>query len=137
MTMPLKRFLTAGATLLLGLLLTAAVAAPSDNETTRHPLQNSSDRFVISEVEINSLPLEAKRTLDLIKAGGPFPYSRDGVIFGNRERILPPHKRGYYREYTVPTPGVKNRGARRIIAGKLSEYYYTDDHYRSFRRVKE
>ncbi|MES2354908.1 MAG: ribonuclease domain-containing protein [Pseudomonadota bacterium] len=137
MTKPLKRFLTAGATLLLGLLLTAAVASPSDNQATQSPTWDSSRRFATGEIGINNLPLEAKHTLDLIKSGGPFPYSRDGVTFGNRERILPSQKRGYYHEYTVPTPGAKNRGARRIIAGKLSEYYYTDDHYRSFRRVKE
>src|SRR5882724_1272690 len=110
MTKPLKRFLAAGATLLLGLLLTAAVAAPSSYQATQSPSQDSSLGFVIGEIGISNLPLEAKHTLDLIKSGGPFPYSRDGVTFGNRERILPAHKRGYYHEYTVPTPGAKNRG---------------------------
>lgn len=91
----------------------------------------------VSEITRAGLPTEAQRTLELIKQGGPFPYSRDGIPFGNRERILPRRERGYYHEYTVPTPGAKNRGARRIIAGAPGEFYYTDDHYRSFRRIKE
>jgi len=78
--------------------------------------------------------------LRLIEQGGPFPYPRkDGSIFGNFERRLPLQARGYYREYTVPTPGRRDRGARRIVAGQIArgEYYYTDDHYRSFRRIRE
>jgi ribonuclease T1 len=73
----------------------------------------------------------------LIKQGGPFPHKRDGVVFGNRERRLPYGPRGYYREYTVPTPGARDRGARRIVAGTRGEYYYTDDHYNTFRRIRE
>jgi len=84
-----------------------------------------------------ALPIEARQTLALIKAGGPFPYQRDGAVFGNREGLLPKRERGYYREYTVKTPGAKDRGARRIVAGRAKEYYYTDDHYRSFRRIIE
>ena len=84
-----------------------------------------------------SLPVEARETLALIKAGGPFPYKQDGRVFGNREGLLPKRNRGYYREYTVRTPGARDRGARRIVAGKGGEYYYTDDHYRSFRRIRE
>lgn len=88
------------------------------------------------------LPPEARRTLSLIKQGGPFPYRRDGVVFGNFERRLPIRSRGYYHEYTVPTPGQRTRGARRIVAGVgdgvgRAEYYYTDDHYRTFRRISE
>lgn len=83
------------------------------------------------------LPPQARETLALIAAGGPFPYSRDGIVFGNYEKRLPLRNRGYYREYTVPTPGVKGRGARRIVAGEGGERYYTDDHYRSFRRIRE
>ncbi|MFN4340964.1 MAG: ribonuclease domain-containing protein [Azonexus sp.] len=88
-------------------------------------------------VTVGQLPPEARQTLALIKAGGPFPYDRDGVIFGNFEKRLPIQPRGYYREYTVITPGRRDRGARRIVAGKQGEYFYTDDHYRSFRRIIE
>ena len=84
------------------------------------------------------LPPEARETLRLIARGGPYPYHRDGVVFKNMERRLPLQQHGYYREYTVPTPGSRDRGARRIIAGEQppAVFYYTDDHYRSFRRVK-
>lgn len=91
----------------------------------------------IPEVPLAKLPAEAAQTLALIKRGGPFPYKRDGTVFRNREGLLPPREAGYYREYTVPTPGSKDRGARRIVAGSQSEYYYTEDHYRSFRRIRE
>ncbi|HKR75119.1 MAG TPA: ribonuclease [Rhodanobacter sp.] len=82
------------------------------------------------------LPPEARDTLALIARGGPFPHSQDGVVFGNYEGLLPKQPRGYYHEYTVETPGAHNRGARRIITGGTppEAYYYTDDHYRSFRR---
>jgi ribonuclease T1 len=99
--------------------------------------------FALStEVPIEKLPPEARETIALIKAGGPFPYSQDGKTFQNREKILPRKERGYYREYTVKTPGAKDRGARRIVGGRCGEYgcveyYYTDDHYRSFRRIIE
>ena len=86
-------------------------------------------------VRIEKLPPEARRTLELMQAGGPFPYERDGAVFSNRERRLPPRERGYYREYTVKTPGVRDRGPRRIVAGHDGDYYYTDDHYRTFRRI--
>lgn len=81
------------------------------------------------------LPPEARATLDLIARGGPFPHSQDGVVFGNYEHLLPEQPRGYYHEYTVETPGAGTRGARRIITGGTPPdiYYYTDDHYRSFR----
>ena len=84
------------------------------------------------------LPPEAVATLEPIERGGPFPYDRDGSVFQNRERRLPEQPRGYYREYTVATPGSRDRGARRIVTGgdPPEVYYYTDDHYRSFRRVE-
>lgn len=92
---------------------------------------------VLTVVEVDDLPREARETLALIKQGGPFPYKRDGVMFGNRERRLPARPSGYYREYTVPTPGARDRGARRIVAGTPDEFYYTDDHYNTFRRILE
>jgi ribonuclease T1 len=107
------------AALLLALILLPAAAARVD------------------DVALEQLPPEARQTLLLIKRGGPFPYKRDGVTFGNFERILPKKPRGYYHEYTVPTPGERTRGARRIVTGREDEFYYTDDHYRSFRRIRE
>ena len=91
-------------------------------------------------IAVAQLPREAQQTLVLIKQGGPFPYAKDGVVFGNYEKALPKQRRGYYHEYTVKTPGVRSRGARRLITGgeaNSGEYYYTDDHYVTFSRVKE
>lgn len=84
------------------------------------------------------LPPEAIATLELIRRGGPFPYRKDGTVFHNRERLLADKPRGYYREYTVPTPGARDRGARRIVTGGTPPevFYYTADHYRSFRRIE-
>lgn len=94
-----------------------------------------------SEIAVDRLPPEARATLALIRAGGPFPYDKDGTTFGNREGLLPRQARGYYREYTVKTPGSRDRGARRIVAGgdaqRPADLWYTDDHYRSFRRIRE
>jgi ribonuclease T1 len=91
----------------------------------------------IGETRISALPSEARETIALIRKGGPFPHQRDGAAFGNREKFLPPRERGWYREYTVPTPGARDRGARRIVAGRDGTLYYTDDHYRSFKRILE
>ena len=96
-------------------------------------------------VDARDLPPEARQVLAQIQQGGPFRHARDGVTFYNRERLLPMRARGYYTEYTVPTPGARNRGARRIVAGKgdtgtpatSGEYWYTADHYASFRRIQE
>lgn len=90
----------------------------------------------LATIAAAQLPLEARRTLRLIQQGGPFPYPRDGVTFQNREGMLPREPSGYYREYTVPTPGAGDRGARRIITGKNGERYYTPDHYRTFMIVQ-
>lgn len=88
-------------------------------------------------VRLAALPPEAARTVELIDAGGPFPEpDHDGGTFGNREELLPDQPMGYYREYTVPTPGVDHRGARRIVAGDGEELYWTDDHYSSFSRIR-
>ena len=99
----------------------------------------------IAEVRIDDLPVEARQTLARIKRGGPYAYRKDGSVFGNREKRLPPQPRGYYTEYTVKTPHSRDRGARRIVAGRgaardpatSGEYYYTDDHYSTFRRIRE
>ena len=88
-------------------------------------------------VAVAELPPEGQITLQLIKKNGPFPYRKDGSTFGNRERLLPRQQYGYYKEYTVKTPSVQHRGARRIIAGVIGEYYYTGDHYNSFQRIVE
>lgn len=95
------------------------------------------ESVAVDWVLLAELPREAQQTLVLIKNDGPFPYPRDGIVFGNYEKRLPLRQRGYYHEYTVKTPGSRDRGARRIIAGRADEFYYTDDHYRSFRRIRE
>lgn len=91
----------------------------------------------IESAHVVGMPHEVQQTLGLIKRGGPFPYARDGIVFQNREHRLPPRPRGYYHEYTVPTPGLSSRGARRIISGQPGEYYYTPDHYRTFWRIRQ
>ncbi len=93
-------------------------------------------RDEVGTVALAGLPAEAQRTVELVLRGGPFPYRRDGVTFENRERRLPPRGRGHYREYTVPTPGRRDRGARRLVVGAGRDFYYSDDHYRTFRRVE-
>ena len=96
-----------------------------------------SSLVVIATVPLAKLPPEAKTTIGLIERGGPFPYpQKDGTVFGNFEKRLPIAARGYYREYTVPTPGARNRGARRIIATQQREYYYTGDHYATFAKIQ-
>lgn len=112
--------------LLVGLLLCMPFAQARDDRTSSLPV-----------VAVANLPAEARDTLQLIKQRGPFPYPRDGVVFGNYERILPQQARGYYHEYTVKTPGVRHRGARRIVCGVVPECYYSSDHYRSFQRIAE
>lgn len=104
-----------------------ATVAPAPNEAS-----NETDAHASLPA---FLPPEARRTLALIARGGPFPHRQDGVVFGNYEHQLPPRPRGYYHEYTVETPGAHDRGARRIIIGgnPPEVYYYTNDHYRSFR----
>jgi ribonuclease T1 len=91
-------------------------------------------------VALQALPVEAQQTYRLILAGGPFPHPQDGAVFGNRERRLPPRERGWYREYTVATPGARDRAARRIVCGgqpptQPQACYYTADHYASFQRI--
>lgn len=94
----------------------------------------------LETIALQALPDEARQTHRLIYAGGPFPYAKDGIVFGNRERRLPPRARGWYREYTVVTPGARDRGARRIVCGgqpptRPEVCWYTADHYTSFKRI--
>ncbi len=91
-------------------------------------------------VALEQLPPEARQTHALIHSGGPFPFRKDGIVFGNRERLLPGRTRGFYREYTVPSPGVRDRGARRIVCGGMQRQspescFYSADHYASFKRI--
>jgi ribonuclease T1 len=96
---------------------------------------------VQGSIAVAQLPREAVATLNSIAAGGPYPFEKDGIVFGNYERLLPPHRRGFYHEYTVPTPSARNRGARRIVCGgppkRTDNCFYSDDHYASFKRIVE
>ncbi|MHC6228396.1 guanyl-specific ribonuclease [Arthrobacter sp. MMS24-T111] len=91
----------------------------------------------LPEIRESALPVDGRRVLALIRAGGPYQFSQDDQVFGNFERVLPARDRGYYREYTVPTPGEPDRGARRIVAGDGGEKYYTGDHYATFKYIAE
>ncbi|AMD56284.1 ribonuclease [Mycolicibacterium fortuitum subsp. fortuitum DSM 46621 = ATCC 6841 = JCM 6387] len=123
---------------LCGLL--SSCCAPTEPTTSPVAPSASSTKSAAADgtCDLSGLPPEADKTVELIQAGGPFPYPRnDGVVFGNYEGRLPKHERGYYHEYTVPTPGSKHRGKRRIVTGGAPqndppEYYYTGDHYESF-----
>ena len=126
----------------LALIVGAAfVLSPSLADARRSAPESADSTAAMATVTLSELPREGRSTYTLILRGGPFAHDKDGTVFGNRERILPRQSRGYYREYTVRTPGSRDRGARRIVAGSppetSGEYYYTDDHYRSFRRIKE
>ncbi|WP_326577798.1 ribonuclease N1 [Actinacidiphila glaucinigra] len=127
-TGPARRFLATAAALLgaLALLLTGCSLPSAGTSAVETP----------PTVAAGTLPAEARETLRLIDAGGPFPYAKDGTVFHNFEGILPSRPSDYYREYTVPTPGAPDRGARRIVAGAGGEIYYTDDHYKTFRAVR-
>ena len=112
-------------------LLAMALAGASPAQAQRGPA------LAGDELPATELPPQARDTLALIVRGGPFPFEKDGTIFQNRERKLPVKPRGYYREYTVKTPGAKDRGARRIVAGADGDKWYTQDHYETFRRIRE
>ncbi|HWC23412.1 MAG TPA: ribonuclease domain-containing protein [Flexivirga sp.] len=116
---------------------TSSGASPATGVTpgaTSGAQQNNRDDGMPT-VAVAQLPDEARTTLALIKSGGPFPYHQDGVVFQNRERLLPRESSGYYHEYTVETPGSSDRGARRIIKARDGTLYYTSDHYESFMRI--
>ena len=115
----------------LGVLVGSAAFS---REKTNEPAEG------FATVALSALPNQAQHTQRLITAGGPFPNTKDGVVFGNYERLLPRRQRGFYREYTVPTPGAHNRGARRIVCGgtrptQPEACFYTADHYTSFQRI--
>ncbi|MFB6806179.1 ribonuclease domain-containing protein [Streptomyces sp. NPDC056387] len=129
MRIPPRFVALAGAAAAAAALLTGPTASAA-------PAPASASVSAAGRICYSALPSQAHDTLDLIDQGGPFPYAQDGVVFQNRERLLPAHGSGYYHEYTVITPGSPTRGARRIITGQQSEEdYYTADHYASFRRV--
>ena len=128
---------TQGSTSVSSIPATPPASRPSASPSaqTRDPLTG------LDYVNVAQLPREGQQLLTLIGKGGPFRYSKDGVIFGNREGVLPQQARGYYREYTVRTPGESDRGARRVVCGgqpvtNTAECYYTADHYASFRRIR-
>jgi len=125
-----------GALLVAGLLWWSQQSSgdePARGSTaTATPTPTSADTVALAD-----LPPEARAVVRAIHAGGPFRYDRDGVTFGNREGLLPPQPRGFYREYTVLTPGESDRGARRIVAGEDGTLYWTSDHYASFRQIEE
>ncbi|HIZ97972.1 MAG TPA: ribonuclease [Candidatus Janibacter merdipullorum] len=108
-----------------------------DGSSSTHAEAGSTPDSSLETVAESRLPEEGQETLDLIRSDGPFPHDRDGLTFENREQILPSQDRGYYREYTVPTPGADDRGARRIVGGEGGDRYYTEDHYASFRQIEE
>ena len=99
------------------------------------------ERIATDPISATSLPREAQQALSQVRRGLPYPYAKDGVVFGNYERLLPRQPRGYYREFTVRTPGIRSRGAQRLVVGgepaTSREIYYTADHYASFVRVRE
>ncbi|HET7820636.1 MAG TPA: ribonuclease domain-containing protein [Ornithinibacter sp.] len=115
----------------------AATTAGASGTAGPTPSGGATPDSGLPTVAESALPDEADTTLALIRAGGPFPYEEDGGVFGNRERILPRQRSGYYREYTVETPGEGDRGPRRIIGGAGGDLYWTTDHYASFRQVQE
>lgn len=117
--------------LALGGWLVGELTAAGDDSGGGGSLPGAESGFEV--VAFADLPAEAEQTWDLIERGGPFPYpERDGTVFGNREGALPDESRGYYHEYTVPTPGSSDRGGRRFVTGGEDELYYTGDHYESF-----
>jgi ribonuclease T1 len=128
--------------LLLALVAGGLLVAPAAMAKQIGDASGGVQGGVLPTVELSSLPAQAQATRQLIQAGGPFPYSKDGTVFGNRERQLPSKRRGFYREYTVETPGARNRGARRLICGgqqvtQPENCFYTADHYQSFYLIRE
>ena len=122
------------------LSLALLTAIGTNSVQARSPNPTDLPGSAVASVAYTGLPPQGREVLEQIRQGGPFRYEKDGTVFGNRERMLPAQKRGYYREYTVPTPGLSHRGARRIVCGgqkpRLPDAcYYTEDHYSSFRLI--
>jgi ribonuclease T1 len=111
-------------------LLLSAMPAAAQREGAPQRIQ-----MALADIAVKDLPAEARDTLRLIETGGPYPFDRDGIVFGNFEKRLPNKERGYYHEFTVKTPGVRHRGERRIVTGKGGEKYYSADHYKTFKRI--
>ena len=135
--MDLKRIRWSGAWAVAAVLL---VAIGTFLVQARSPDSSTLPGSAVASVAYSGLPVQGREVMSQIRQGGPFRYEKDGTVFGNRERLLPGQKRGYYREYTVPTPGLNHRGARRIVCGGLKPRapdgcYYTEDHYSSFRLI--
>ncbi|WP_309678546.1 ribonuclease domain-containing protein [Polaromonas sp.] len=133
------RWRAAGVAALLGLLVGISGFGPG-TALAKGPLNSPVPVDPARAIAVAQLPVQGQNMMTLIYQGGPFRYDKDGVVFGNRERILPAQHRGYYREYTVKTPNERSRGARRIVCGGVKPAtpdacYYTDDHYASFRRI--
>ncbi|MFJ9844042.1 ribonuclease domain-containing protein [Kitasatospora sp. NPDC101155] len=125
MTRTLRAWKRAAATATVALVTLAPVAVATEAHAA-----------VSGKVCLSALPSQARTTLNLIAKGGPFPYRQDGVVFKNKEHVLPSQRSGYYHEYTVVTPGAPTRGARRIVTGqRYREDYYTGDHYATFRQI--
>ncbi|CAB5706032.1 Guanyl-specific ribonuclease Sa [Delftia tsuruhatensis] len=125
----------------LALIVGAAFVLSPSLADARRSVPESAEMPAVDTVALSELPREGRSTYALILRGGPFAHDKDGTVFGNRERILPRQTRGYYREYTVRTPGSRDRGARRIVCGgepqRPDACYYTSDHYSSFRKIIE
>ncbi|MDR0225071.1 MAG: ribonuclease [Burkholderiaceae bacterium] len=125
----------------LALIVGAAFVLSPSLADARRSAPESTETAAMASVALSELPREGRSTYALILSGGPFAHDKDGTVFGNRERILPRQSRGYYREYTVRTPGSRDRGARRIVCGGEAQRpdacYYTSDHYSSFRKIIE
>lgn len=140
------RFSKKAGFILILILSIVMVVAQARNHHSHHPAQATAnepsqtaarEEVAGDSILVAQLPPAGRDTLQLIQRGGPFPYPRDGVVFSNFERVLPQKQRGYYHEYTVKTPGISHRGARRIVCGVVPECYYTSDHYQSFKRIVE
>ncbi|MEX3786919.1 ribonuclease [Paraburkholderia sp. BR14374] len=126
---------------LIGAAALCALSSSAPEALARDYSAPTAAQAHVGTIALAQLPREAVDTLNLIATGGPYPYQKDGIVFGNYERVLPAHRRGYYHEYTVPTPHARNRGARRIVCGgplqRTDNCYYSDDHYTSFNRIVE